>query len=281
MNSPRTGDTVDSPSLSAKDKLRILAIALTFLVFFVWSPVLTYPFDPVLELFVAVLILVVGGIVLGLSYRPYGKFLRESAQPVEEAAWTDYARLCKEYGIPVQDVWVVEGLRDREGYVELYGLISTNRHLFLDEAFFEEFDQRERTAALAREVALAKSHNRLLTKTITFLVLLAYFGFALGVIYLTGDSTPFPDWPLVPELLLIPLFLAGTWYVRRTVFRANRIAAERTDVDAVERVLETFAEAHDDEDENQQVDEKRLLSLLTREPSYRTQAERLRERFER
>lgn len=272
MRSNRTS----SPSLPWPEKLGVLGVAVGFLLLGLWTPAVTEPLGTYVSFFVSVLVFLVGTVTIGQVLRPYGRKFRENVRPVDDSRYTEYSEWCAKYHTPVRGVWVTDVLRGSDEFAEISGLRVGDRHLFLNESFFDVYTPAERDAALAREAGRSKNRVLFLRAILVYLVLLAYFGFVLGVVYVTGDRTPFPSWPLVPEILLVLLFAAGAWITRRTTFRANRFAAERTDTETVVSVLEKLEEAQESTDENPI--RTVLRSVFGRKPSYRMQIKRLRER---
>jgi hypothetical protein len=266
-------DRASSPSLPWTEKLGILGIAVVFLFLGLWTPAVTEPLGTYVSFFVSVLVFLVGTVTLGQVLRPYGRKFRENVRAADDSRFAEYSERCANYRVPVRGVWVTDVLRGSDEFAEIAGLRPGDRHLFLNESFFDVYTPAERDAALAREAGRSRNYVLFLRAILVYLVLLAYFGLVLGAVYVTGDRTPFPHWPLVPEITLVPLFAAGTWIARRATYRANRFAAERSDVATVVGVLEKLEEAQESTDENPA--RTVLHSIFGRKPPYRVQIERL------
>lgn len=227
------------PSLSWRGKLAVLGglVACWFLM--MRSTALFAPLDSaLLQFFLAVVVLLASGILLGLAARPYFGRAFPDARPAAERVRSEYADLCRDCGVPVNGVWTAENLKGNADLAEVAGVLPGSRHLFLDEELFEEYDSRERLAVVAQQAALADDYYRIFTKTYVYLAILLYYGFLVVAIELSGGATPFPDWPLVPEVLLVALYALGVWRSRRTVYRADRVAADETSADALVAALE-------------------------------------------
>lgn len=264
---------MDSPSLSWRGKFGIVVAFIVLLVVVVTSPIITAPFGAWTQMFIVVLLILQLGIMIGLLLRPYTRFVGPNLRAVNGPEHTEYARICRKHGPPIQGVWVTDDLQRSYGFAEIYGLLPRNRHLFLDTKFFDAYTPDERVAVIAREAALADNYYRVIGITLVYLVFLAYFAIVLAAVYVTGSQNPFPDWPFVPEFLLVVLFSAGIWYGRRIVYKADRFAAKLTDVETVIRVLETFdEEKQDSEKERVRI---ALLSLFWTRPSPQKRIDRL------
>lgn len=267
-----------TPSLSLRGKIGVLGFLAAGLVAVVLSPSFTTPFGTLTQFFVVVVLLVQSGITTGLLLRPYTRFVGENVRRTDEPEATDYAQLCAEVGTPVEGVWTLDEFRESYGFAAVNGLVPGNRHLFLETTFFDAYAPEERTAVVVREAALARGYYQLFGKTVLYLAFIAYYAVVLVVLYASGASNPFSGWPLVPELLLALLFVGGVRYARRLVYRADRVAAERTDAETVISALKTFAEEKEESD--RETVKVKLFSLLWTRPSPKKRIASLREHFD-
>jgi hypothetical protein len=265
------------PALSWRGKLGFLGGLVACLLLSAWSVPLFSALDStLLQFFVVILVLMTAGIVLGCVYRPYSSIAFPNARPADTRGWSEYADRCRAFGSPVNGVWVADNLKGNVGLAEIAGVLPWNRHLLLDEEFFETYDERQRLAVVAQQVSLADSYHWPFAKSLTYLALLAYYGLLVVAIELAGGTNPFPDWPLVPEVFIPVLLAIGVWHGRRKVYRADRFAADRTDRETVIGALESL------DARNAESDEERvkawLLSTFWTRPSPRKRVEQLRNR---
>lgn len=267
-----------TPSLSWRDKLRVIGLLVLSLGVVYYSPSLTGPLGTYRSLFVVVLLVMQAGITIGLIVKPYTRFVGENVRLTDEPERTDYARRCREWETPLQGVWTVDDLRNNYEFAEIYGLVPGNRHLFVETTFFDVYSPEERTAVVAAAAALADSYYELFAKTLIYLVFLAYYAVVLVVVYATGNPAPFQSWSFVPILVLAVTLVLGILFARRLVYGADRFAAEQTDEETVVAALRKFAdEKGESEAESTRI---RLLSLLWTRPSPSKRIDRLRERSE-
>lgn len=267
-----------TPSLSLRGKLGVLGFLAAGLVVVVLSPSLTRPFDTWTQFFVVVVLIVQTGITTGLLLRPYTRFVGENVRRADEPDATDYATLCAEGGTPVKGVWTLDEFRDAYGFAAIYGLVPGNRHLFLETTFFDAYAPEERTAMVVREAALARDYYQVFGKTVLYLAFLAYYAIVLVVLHVSGANNPFSGWPLVPEILFALLFVGGVRYARLSVYRADRVAAEQTDVETVVSAMEKFA--YEKSESNRESARIKLLSLFWTRPSPEKRIEHLRNHFD-
>lgn len=235
------------PSLSWRGKLAVLGGLVGCLYLSTQSVVLFAPIDSVwIQFFAAVVVLIASGVFVGLAARPYSGWAFPDARPADERVRSEYADLCRASGVPVNGVWIADDLEGNAQLAEVAGVLPGKRHLFLDGELFEEYDSQERFAVVAQQASLADGYYRFFARTFVYLAIAVYYGLLAVAIELSGGSSPFPDWPLVPEVLLLALFALGTWHARRVVYRADRFATDRTSVDTVVGVLESRDEKRGD-----------------------------------
>ena len=220
---------MNSPSLTWRGKLgyyllHIVAIGLALL-----TLSFTIELSTLFQIGTVVLFLLLFGKTVGLIKYPYGDSVGHNVRELDQPYQSEYARLCAKFGTPIEGSWITDNLQDSYGYAEIRGLIPRNRHLFFDADFFDLYTDEERIAAIACESKLADSLYLFLTKTLVFLTFATYI--AIVVVSESVGWVSFPNWPLVPELLLVPLLLLGILRTRRKVYRADEFAAKRTSVD--------------------------------------------------
>lgn len=266
---------MSTPSLSWRGKAGLL---LGIVSLFGLFPVTAYTIHPLGggAVVVVYLVLFVGiGTIIRFTTDPYRGKVGANTRRANEPAQTEYARLCAEHDVPVWGVWTVDELEWSYGLGEIWGLVPGNRHLFLETTFFDAYSADERTAAVLQEISLADSYYRFFATLLGGHVVIAYYVSIRTVMAFTGSSNPFPNWPGVPELLLVLLFVIGVSYARRKVYRADRFAAERTNEETVVSVLETLDEIKREDDRERW--ETVVLSLLWTRPSPTKRIDRLQE----
>jgi hypothetical protein len=155
------------------------------------------------------------------------------------------------------------------------GIVTENRHLFLKTGFFDAYSDDERTAAVLQEISLADSYYPFSGTLLATHVVLAYYGSIRIAMALTGSSTPFPNWPGLPWLLLVGLLVLGGWHVRRKVYRGDQFAAEQTDEQIVVDVLDTLNDVKRENGRDRW--EMTVLSLLWTRPSPEKRIDHLQE----
>ena len=270
---------MSTPSLSWRGKAGLL---LGIVSLFGLFPVAAYTIHPLGggAVLVVYLVLFVGiGTIIRFTTDPYRGKVGSDSRRASEPAQTEYAQLCAEHGVPVRGVWTVDELEWSYGLGEIWGLVPGNRHLFLETMFFDVYSGDERTAAVLQQIALADSYYRFLATLLGGHVVIGYYVSIRTIMALTESSNPFPDWPGVPELLLVVLFVISVAYARRKVYRADRFAAERTDEATVVSVLEKLDEIKREDDRERW--EIPVLSLLWTRPSPTKRIHRLQGRNDR
>ena len=266
------------PSLSWRGKLVVLGGLVGCLFLSTQSVVLSAPLDSIwIQFFLVVVVLMASGIFVGLVARPYFSRAFPDARPAAERVRSQYADLCRECGVPVNGVWIADDLKGNADLAEVAGVLPGKRHLFLDEELFEEYDSHERLAVVAQQASLAGGYYRLFVRTFVYLAITVYYGFLVVAIVLSGGASPFPDWPLVPEVLLLALFSLGTLHARRVVYRADRFAADETGVETVVGVLESL-DARQRDSKTARI-RTWVRSAVGARPSPRRRIERLRDGY--
>lgn len=263
---------MDSLSLTRRGKVRYGVLYLLVIGLALLSMSLAVSFSTAFQIGVLVLSLLFLGRVVGLLYYPYRDAVGPNLRELEEPLRTEYAHLFAEYGTPVEGLWVTDELRDAYALAEIDGVIPHNRHIFLDSKYFELYTDDERVAVVARESKLAANFYQLLSKTLVFLTPVVYVAILILV-----ESVPWlslPSWPLVPEILLVPLVAVGVWITRMQVYQADEFAAEQTSVETVVRALAKFEREKSKTNDGR--GEIALASILWTVPSPRKRIGRLR-----
>lgn len=263
------------PSLTWRGKLGWIGFFLLGFVLFLSSFFVTGPLGVVTMIVVAVLVLAQVAFTAGLVYYPYRNFRGPgpNVRAVDEPERSEYAQLCADSGAAVRDVWVTDDLRHAYGFAQVLGVIPGNRHLFLDAGFFDLYTPDERRAVVIRESHLASSYYFYFEQTLAILAALAYFGIELLIV----DTSVGSRWPFVPELLGLLALVGGVLYVRRSVYAADRSAAEQTNAETVSSGLQKLS-AKKAESKRETVRMK-LFSLLWTRPSPEKRIEHLQNYF--
>ncbi|MFC4549939.1 MULTISPECIES: hypothetical protein [Halorussus] len=220
---------MNSPSLTWRGKLGYYLLYIVGMGLALLTLSFTIVLSTLFQIGTVVLFLLLFGQILSLIHNPYKDSQAPIVHEFEQPYRSEYVQLCAEFGTPVEGSWVTYDLWDAYGYAEIRGLIPKNRHLFLDADFFDLYADEERIAAIAWESKLADSFYPLFSTTLIFLTLATYI--AIVVVSESVGWVSFSNWPLVPELLLVPLLLLGILWTRRKVYRADEFAARRTSVD--------------------------------------------------
>jgi hypothetical protein len=238
---------------------------------------ISIPLPGILPVFVlALLVILQCGFVGALIYYPY----RSSAGPgpnvrsAEEPERTEYEQLCADHEAPVRGVWITDDLRDAHGFAQVFGLVPGNRQLFLDAEFFDLYGTAERRAVVVQEATLADRYYDFFEKAYVILATLIHFVIARLLV----DTSVGARWPFIPEVLGMVLAVAGVQYARRSVYAADRSAAEHTDPETVSSALEKLAAKK--AESRRETLEMKFFSLFWTRPSPNKRIERLRERFD-
>jgi hypothetical protein len=226
--------------------------------------------------FFAFLILAQLGGVAGLIHYPHRGFLGPgpNIRSAKEPKRTEYEQLCADHEAPVRGVWITDDLRDAHGFAQVFGLVPGNRHLFLDAEFFDLYGTAERRAVVVQEATLADRYYDFFEKAYVILATIIYY----GIERLLVDTSVGARWPFIPEVLGMVLAVAGVQYARRSVYAADRSAAEHTDPETVSSALEKLAAKK--AESRRETLEMKFFSLFWTRPSPNKRIERLRERFD-
>jgi hypothetical protein len=222
-------------------------------------------------LIVFLLLLLFGFVLAGLKF-PYESRVGENVRPVTEPQNRELQRLYKENGVRPRGVWAVDS-SSKFTLAEIYGIVPGNRHLFVEDSFFEEFTEGERTAIIARTASLANKYSNIYDNVLVVLVPLIYYGTVTVVGYVpaigwkTGGQIPYTT-----ELSLLVLYVVAIWYGRQVKYAADRDAVAQTDHETVVRMLEKTNELLDD-------NEVLVLSLFWTEPSPSKRIDKLRKKY--
>lgn len=261
------------PLLSWRKRVSILALLSLVFVGSIFSTQVTGPLGSLQRILIIVLLILQGGITVGMFLKPYTRFVGENIRPTQEPESSNFTLLCEENGAPINGVWNAKKIRNSSGPIKMYGVISAYRNLFVQDDFLDTFSPDEQRAAVIYEAALSDKYYYWLEKTLAYLVLLIYYAFVLAILYATRQQTSFQNWPLFPELGLVLFLVLGIWYSRQIVYRADCVAAERTDTETVINFLQKIIdEKRESGPERMRI---KLLSALWTRPSPSKRIDRL------
>ncbi|SEA38712.1 STE24 endopeptidase [Haloplanus vescus] len=171
-------------------------------------------------------------LVVGVGGAPWLIPLIRSTTDLDSETRDRLATLRERAGLDVRDAVALDTDDAETANVHVRGPPGYRR-LFVTTTFLDRFDDATATALLAIQAGHVRTH--LLAARIATVILAA-------VPLVAAVAGARRRWLLLGAALLVTV--VGFWYTRRCIRRADDVAAERVDADAVADALERYADVH-------------------------------------